>query len=478
MAITAYRKIGSLKTVADFLSYVDELGVSIPFDKEVESGAGAVLNQPIQFQGRTIGNRFCVLPMEGWDGTEEGFPSELTKRRWRFFGLSGCKLIWGGEACAVCHEGKGNPRQLVINEQTVSEIAYLREILKKSHEERYKSNDLLIGLQLTHSGRFCRPNNNGVMEPKIVYNHPILDKRAGLPEDHPCLTDERINEIIEHFVNAALLAEQAGFDFVDIKHCHGYLGHEFLSAHTRQGPYGGSFEHRTRFLRDIISGIQARSKTLMIAVRISIFDFMPFRKNEKGVGEPVVFDGNYPFAFGGDGTGFGVDLTETIQLLDLLSKMGINLVCATAGSPYCNPHIQRPAMYPPSDGYLPPEDPLVGVSRLIKNCAELKRKRPRMIFVGSGYTYLQEWIPNVAQSVIRSGLADFVGLGRMMLSYPEIAADILSGRPLDKKRICRTFSDCTTAPRHGLVSGCYALDDFYKKLPEGEDLRRIKKSRN
>ncbi len=477
MAITGYRKIGSLKTVGDFLSYVDELGVSIPFDKEVESGAGAVLNQPIQFQGRTIGNRFCVLPMEGWDGTEEGFPSELTKRRWRFFGLSGCKLIWGGEACAVCHEGKGNPRQLVINEQTVSEIAYLREILKKSHEERYKSNDLLIGLQLTHSGRFCRPNNR-TMEPKIVYNHPILDKRAGLGEDYPCLTDERINEIIEHFVNAALLAEQAGFDFVDIKHCHGYLGHEFLSAHTRQGPYGGSFEHRTRFLRDIISGIQARSKTLMIAVRISIFDFIPFRKNEKGTGEPAVFDGNYPFAFGGDGTGFGVDLTETIQLLDLLSKMGINLVCATAGSPYYNPHIQRPAMYPPSDGYLPPEDPLVGVSRLIKNCAELKRKRPQMLFVGSGYTYLQEWIPNAAQSVIRSGLADFVGLGRMMLSYPEIATDILSGRPLDKKRICRTFSDCTTAPRHGLVSGCYALDDFYKELPEGEDLRRIKKSRN
>ena len=132
-------------------------------------------------------------------------------------------------------------------------------------------------------------------------------------------------------------------------------------------------------------------------------------------------------------------------------------------------------MYPPSDGYLPPEDPLVGVSRLIDTCAELKQKRPEMIFVGSGYTYLQEWIPNVAQSVIRNGLADFVGLGRMMLSYPEIITDILNGRPLNRKRICRTFSDCTTAPRHGMVSGCYALDDFYKKLPEGEDLKQIKK---
>jgi NADPH2 dehydrogenase len=476
MAVRGYRKIASLKTTTDFLSYCDELGISIPFDEEVESGPDAVLNQPVQLGGRVIGNRFCALPMEGWDGTKEGLPSELTERRWRNFGFSGCKLIWGGEACAVCHEGKANPRQLVINEETVGGIANLREILKKSHEERYRSDDLLVGLQLTHSGRFCRPNDNRIAEPKILYNHPILDKRVGISEDHPCLGDEEISEIIRLFINAALLAEQAGFDFVDIKHCHGYLGHEFLSAYTREGPYGGSFENRTRFLREIVSGIRARTKTLMIGVRISIFDFVPFEKNEKGIGQPVAFDDNYPFAFGGDGTGLGIDLTETVKLLDLLSDMGINLVCATAGSPYYNPHIQRPAMYPPSDGYLPPEDPFAGVSRLIKNCAELKQKRPEMIFVGSGYTYLQEWIPHVAQCVIRTGLADFVGLGRVMLSYPEIVADILSGKPLDKKRICRTFSDCTTAPRHGLVSGCYALDDFYKRLPEGEDLKQIKKT--
>lgn len=476
MAIAQYRKIASLKNAGDFKEYIDKLHLPIPFDSDMESGANIALNQPIEFQDRTIGNRLCVLPMEGWDGTKDGLPTELTKRRWRNFGISGCKLIWGGEACAVCHDGKGNPYQLVINDQTVGEIANLRQVLVKAHEQNSQSDDLFIGLQLTHSGRFARPNDNKTAEPKILYNHPILDKRLSLSQDHKCLTDEQIGEIIEQFITAAVLAEQAGFDFVDVKHCHGYLGHEFLSARNRPGPYGGSFENRTRFMREIITGIQKRCPSLKIGMRISFYDFIPFKKDENSVGTPEPYDGNYPYAFGGDGTGLGIDLTETIQLLDMLSAMGIKLICATAGSPYYNPHIQRPAMYPPSDGYLPPEDPLIGVSRMIEACGQLKRKNPDMLFVGTGYTYLQEWLPNVAQSVIRNGLADFIGLGRMMLSYPKMTADILSGKPLDRKHICRTFSDCTTAPRKGLVSGCYPLDNHYKEMPQSNELKRIKKA--
>ena len=135
-------------------------------------------------------------------------------------------------------------------------------------------------------------------------------------------------------------------------------------------------------------------------------------------------------------------------------------MCISAGSPYYNPHLQRPALFPPSDGYLPPEDPLVGVARHLAITADLKRYRPSLAVVGSGYSYLQEWLPHVAQAVVRSGAADFVGLGRLALSYPEMPADVLAGRPLDRKRLCRTFSDCTTAPRNGLVSGCYPLDPF------------------
>jgi 2,4-dienoyl-CoA reductase-like NADH-dependent reductase (Old Yellow Enzyme family) len=171
-----------------------------------------------------------------------------------------------------------------------------------------------------------------------------------------------------------------------------------------------------------------------------------------------------------------LDLTEPRAFLDLLASLDIELVCITGGSPYYNPHIQRPAIFPPSDGYQPPEDPLAGVARQIAVTAALKQHRPDLLLVGSAYSYLQEWLPNVAQNVVRTGKADFVGLGRMMLTYPDMVDDALAGRPLQRKRICRTFSDCTTAPRGGLVSGCYPLDDFYKSRPEADQLAEIKQA--
>jgi NADPH2 dehydrogenase len=158
----------------------------------------------------------------------------------------------------------------------------------------------------------------------------------------------------------------------------------------------------------------------------------------------------------------------------LLMELDIRLVNISAGSPYYNPHTMRPACFPPGDGYLPPEDPLVGVARHIGLCAELKKRVPGLTIVGSAYTCLQEWLPHVAQAAVRRKMVDFVGLGRMVLAYPDMPADILSGRPLARTRICRTFSDCTTAPRNGLVSGCYPLDDFYKQRPEYEQLKQLK----
>ncbi len=216
---------------------------------------------------------------------------------------------------------------------------------------------------------------------------------------------------------------------------------------------------------------------LLIGVRLSAFDWLPFRPGADGVGQPEPFDGVYRYAFGGDGSGTGIDLTEPRAFLDLLRALDIPLVCVTAGSPYYNPHIQRPALFPPSDGYQPPEDPLLGVARQIGVVAQLKQSHPDLLLVGSGYSYLQEWLPNVAQHVVRTGMADFIGLGRMMLAYPEMVSDILQGRPLQRKRICRTFSDCTTAPRRGLISGCYPLDDFYKTRAEAATLAAFKQGK-
>ena len=470
-----FKRVAQLRTVDDLRAYLAELGVDLPFDEHVESGPDAPLAQPCQVGDRPIGNRLSVLPMEGWDGTADGRPTDLTARRWQHFGASGAKLIWGCEAVAVRHDGRANPRQLMINAETWPDLARLREGLVAEHAARYdRTDDLLVGLQLTHSGRFARPDADNRLKPAILYPHPFLNRKFGFADDYPVMSDDEVRRLIDDFIIAARFARQAGFDFVDLKHCHGYLGHEFLSAVDRTGRYGGSFENRTRFLRELVEGIRAEAPGLGIGVRLSAFDWAPFKPGPDGAGEMESLGGAYRYAFGGDGTGNGIDLAEPFAFLDLLYALDIRLVCITAGSPYYNPHIQRPALFPPSDGYQPPEDPLAGVARQIAAVAALKQHRPELIYVGSGYSYLQEWLPNVAQHVVRTGMADFVGLGRLILSYPEVAADMLAGRTLARKRICRTFSDCTTAPRNGLVSGCYPLDDFYKTREEATLLQAAK----
>ncbi|QQS44825.1 MAG: NADH:flavin oxidoreductase [Acidobacteriota bacterium] len=472
----SYRRIASLKTSEEFAAYLAKVGAELKFDTAVESGSESPLGQSYRLGEITIGNRFCILPMEGWDGTEDGRPSELTIRRWKHFGESGAKLIWGGEAVAVRHDGRANPNQLVSSDATTGDLENLLGTLTAAHREKCGSADgLLVGLQLTHSGRFARPNDKKRLESRILYHHPLLDKKFGADPEAPCLSDAEIDDLIGDFVRAAVRAQAAGYAFVDLKHCHGYLGHEFLSATTREGRYGGSFENRTRFLRELTGEIRRDAPGLLIGVRLSAFDLLPFRMGKDGRGEPEPFDGPYRHAFGGDPDHpLEIDLTETRRFLELLETLEIRLVCISAGSPYYNPHIQRPALFPPSDGYLPPEDPLVGVARQIRVTSELKSGFPGLCFVGSGYSYLQEYLPNVAQYYVRTGQVDFAGLGRMVLSYHDMPFDVVSGNPLQTKRICRTFSDCTTGPRNGLVSGCYPLDPFYKSHPQAALLKAAK----
>jgi len=417
--------------------------------------------------------------MEGWDAQPNGSPSEFTLRRWRNFGLSGAKLIWGGEAAAVEHGGKANPRQTLATPDNRAGLAALLGELQSAHRAQYgTTDDLLVGLQLTHSGRYCRPNSK-LLEPRIAYHHPLLDARCGIDaaDDSVIWTDSDLEQLIDRFVVAAGVARDVGFHFVDVKACHGYLLHEFLSARNRAGRFGGDFAGRTRLLREIIARIRAAYPDLLIAVRLSAFDTLPYEpSNSDGTGQPSRYETRpYLFGFGLDPEEpLRVDLTETIHLLRCLAEEGVCAVNISCGSPYYNPHIQRPAAFPPSDGYLPPEDPLVGVARQIQAARQCKEAVPGLPVVGTGYSYLQDYLPHVAQAVVRQGWIDLVGLGRMVLSYPELPADVLATGKLARKRICRTFSDCTTAPRQGMVSGCFPLDPYYKELADAEQLRAFK----
>jgi NADPH2 dehydrogenase len=477
MSDPQWPRVASLKTPEAFRRHLSRSKVALPFDEVLASPALSPLARTIEVDGVRIGNRFCILPMEGWDGTQEGEPTDLTFRRWRNFGRSGAKLIWGGEAVAVREDGRANPNQLLIGEGTLSSLDRLRRELVAEHRDHFGAHaerDLYVGLQLTHSGRFARPHAKDRPEPLVAYAHPVLDRR--FPGGTRTLTDAELSRLVEDFVIAARRARDLGYQFVDVKHCHGYLGHELLSARTREGRYGGSFENRTRFLREVVEGIRAEAKGLAVAVRLSAIDMPPFRAGANGVGVPESPDG-YAASFGLlQDERMDAALDDSRALLRLLRELQVRLVCVTAGSPYYNPHFQRPALFPPTDGYLPPEDPLRGVARQIDATARLKAEFPDLVIVGSAYSYLQEWLPNVAQRVVHDGGADFVGLGRMVLSYPEMPRDVLAGAPLRRKAICRTFSDCTTAPRNGMVSGCFPLDPFYASRPEAARLKQVKEA--
>jgi len=404
-----FPKLTSLKTPEQLRARFAELEIDLKVADSPAPGSDSPLGSSIETCLGTVGNQL--------------------------FGISGAKLIWGGEAVAVSPEGRANPNQLMINPDTISSLESLRKTLTDAHQEKFGNTDgLKVGLQLTHSGRFARPNKKDTIEPTIVYPHPILDDRYSISDPAgSTITDEGLDQLVQKFIVAAKLAQSVGYDFVDIKQCHGYFGHELLSGYDRPGKCEGQI------------GVKQSSD-------------------------------KYDHAFGGDGTGSGINLDEPKKLMELMQSIGVELICATAGSPYYNPHIQRPATAPPSDGYQPPEDPLVGVARQIKATAELKAAFPKLLFVGSGYSYLQDFLPHVGQEVVAAGLADFVGLGRMVLSYPDMPADVIAGEKLQRKKICRTFSDCTTAPRNGMVSGCYPLDPFYKARPERKQLVELKKT--
>jgi len=522
-------RIPTLKTVADFRKHVASLAISLPCEDGIVTGSASPLARPIEhatINGKPIGNRWAIQPMEGWDGTTTGGATDDVRRRWQRFGESGAKLIYGGEAMAVRPDGRANPNQLIISEENKRDLAELREILVRAHKERHdNTDDLVIGFQLTHSGRFCKPNDKFRLEPRVACRHPILDRKFNVTSDAQVWTDGEIELLIQDYVRAAKIAADVGADFVDIKHCHGYLLHEFLSAHTRPGKYGGSFENRTRVLREIIEGIRASGNNIEIGVRLSAFDIVPFKPDpalsqpgKLGPGIPEDFSHCLPYRYA-----FGVNqnkpveynLSETFQFAELGAQLVVKILNLSAGSPYYNPHIQRPAAYPPSDGYQPPEDPLVGVARQINVVRSVKEhlstwwgetpsspgqtsapsvraredSRPTApnaavadpryslpVIIGSAYSYLQEYLPHVAQYVVRNGWTDLIGLGRMTLAYPTIIADAVGKGALEKKSICRTFSDCTTAPRNGLISGCYPLDKYYTSKPEFQKLREIKKA--
>jgi 2,4-dienoyl-CoA reductase-like NADH-dependent reductase (Old Yellow Enzyme family) len=291
---------------------------------------------------------------------------------------------------------------------------------------------------MTHSGRLSHPAPSGEAAPVTVRHHPYLDEKLGPPPDAPLMGDEELLRLIDDYVTAAEILDRAGFDFVDLKACHGYLGHELLGAFDRPGEFGGSYENRTRFLKTVAHRVKTNTPNLRLALRLSAFDTVIHTAGDDGVGAPITSE-PYRFWFGTDESGHEIDLTEPIRLLTELRDLGVDLICVTGSSPYNSWHFQRPALNSKPGEYITPEDPSAGVARHIRVTSEVRAAGPGILTVGSGYSYLQQWLPNVAQAAVRRGMTDIVGVARMHLAYPGLISDSLAGRPLDLDAIAAAF---------------------------------------
>lgn len=418
------------KTLDDLNSEISKRSLAIPTTED-----SASLARRVKIRGIETSNSLAVHPMEGFDGTENGAPGELTVRRYERFASGGAGLFWF-EATSVCPEGRSSCHQLWINDENVDDY---KRLVEKMHE---LSGGAPVICQLTHSGRFAKPNNTPA--PLISYHNPIMNERLNLDPSLPVVTDDYLDGLHDKYLHACRLAKKAGFDGVDIKSCHRYLLSELLSAYTREGKYGGSYENRTRLLRETVRDAASvyGADDFIIATRMSVSDCIPYP---------------YGFCTTEDGQ---VDLTEAKKLLSELHSSGMSLLNLSMGTPYYNPHVNRPY---DSGGYEPPESPLVGVERMINASREIKAAVPELKVIGTGYSYLRQFSQNVAAAVLDEGAADMIGFGRMAFAYPDFAKDMLKNS-FDPKKTCLSCGNCVQLMRRIANAGCPIRDPLYRPI--------------
>ena len=407
--------------------YIERNGFNIPFSKDISP----LSEKPVIKTAHgeiTLKNALATHPMEGCDANLDGSASDLTRRRYARFSGSGAALVWM-EAISVVPEARTSDHQMMINDNTADSFKSLVEDIKK--------NDTFVVAQLTHSGRLAKNSDT----PHALFATRSLPFEEKRPQDKdvPVLTDDYLDALPEKFAKAAKIAEDAGFDAIDVKACHQYLLDELLSAHTREGKYGGSFENRTRLMIDCFDAVRSvlRPETVL-ASRLSLSDMI---------------EAPYGFAVA-EGKPVTPDLTETKKLLEILTSKGLSLVDMTMGSPYFNPHVNRPYN---KGSYAPPEHPLTGLERLIGASREIQHLFPDLNVIGTGYSYLREFAPYVAAGALKEKAATMIGFGRMAFAYDTFATDMMAGK-VDPRKVCIACSKCAEIKRLSGHTGCPIRD--------------------
>ena len=416
---------------------IDELGIKIPLSENISK-----LFTPMTVGNHVFANRFVVQPMEGCDCASDGTPSELTLQRYHRFAAGGAGLLWV-EANAVCERGRANPRQMMLTEQNKESFKRMVDEVKEIGLKEGGVETKLI-IQATHSGRYSKPT--GVPAPVIAYNNPLFEKDGAL--DKSCIiTDDELKRLEEDYAVTARLAEEVGFDGVDIKCCHRYLVSELLSAYTREGVYGGSLENRTRFLRNCFEAVKGSvTNHFIVTSRMNAYDGFP-----------------YPYGVGvEEGKELEVCLNEPIQIIQMLKEQyDLKMLNVTIGNPYVNPHVNRPYNQGP---YIPDETPLEGVARMMQCVGEIQKAFPNIAIIGSGFSYPKEKSANLAAGAIEEGICSFVGFGRQNFAYPNFVKDLKDNGKMDKEQCCIACGKCSELMRMGKVAGCVIRNKEYMSI--------------
>ncbi len=423
----------NIKSLSDLRKMSDHLNLDIPISEDID-----VLFEPINIGDKTVPNRLIVQPMEGFDSETNGAPGELTFRRYDRYAKGGSGMIWF-EATCVMPDGRSNPHQLMLTRKTLDGFKRLvDEIRGAASKASGDSNIPYLVLQLTHSGRYSKPE--GKPTGRCFTRHKYLDP------NNTCstlITDDEIEGIRDKYFEAMLLAEEAGFDAVDLKVSHGYLLHEIMMSYERDDSrFGGSFDNRLSLMKQLV----AFPGKICKSIRLNASDLIP-----------------YPYGFGmkTDGS-METDLSEPKLLIRELEK-NVPLWNITAGIPYYNPYINRPYDKGLKGSAIPPEHPLEGVSRLINLAGEIQQEFPHLPIVGAGYSWLRQFYPYVGAGVLKSGKASFIGVGRSAFAYPDATKDLINNGFLNPKKVCVTCSQCTQFMRNNVPSGCAIRDkELYK----------------
>ena len=421
-----------LNTYGELQDKLTELGCNLPMSDDL-----AVLSEPLTFghsKTLTLPNRFAVQPMEGFDSGPDGEPTEPGFRRYERFAAGGAGLIWF-EATAVRAEARSNAQQFWINGKSVDRFAALEERTRSFAKKNF-GHDIITVLQLTHSGRYSKPTR-GNRAPVIAQHSGVLDPAHNIPEDYPLITDDELDHLQDDYVAAAKLAAKCGFDGVDIKSCHGYLLNELLGAYTREGKYGGSFENRTRFLRETITRIRSEVPAVFATTRLNVYDAV-----------------KYPWGFGVSKEDYKRwDLTEPKQLVKMLYELGVPILNVTIGNPYFNPHFNRPYAKALRGTAAYNEYPLLGVVRFVNVVREMQESLPELPMFGAGTAWLRYLVPKIAAGIVQQGWAKLFGFGRGAFAYPDMPKDVMEKGEMDAKKVCAACSGCTELMRSESPTG-------------------------